>query len=64
MRYKSILGAGMLGGIGFTMSIFIALLAFDQESMINHSKLAILIGSAISGTLAYITIQYDLVHKR
>lgn len=64
MRYKSILGAGMLGGIGFTMSIFIALLAFDQESMINHSKLAILIGSAISGTLAYITIQYDLVHKK
>lgn len=37
INWKHILGAGMLGGIGFTMSIFISLLAFDNESVIDRS---------------------------
>jgi NhaA family Na+:H+ antiporter len=49
-----VLGAGLLGGIGFTMSIFITNLAFaDSPDVINGSKLAILIASLAAGILGY-----------
>ncbi|MBM4183708.1 MAG: Na+/H+ antiporter NhaA [Gemmatimonadetes bacterium] len=51
LRWGHIVGAGMLGGIGFTMSIFITNLAFaGQTDMINASKLAILVASLMAGT--------------
>lgn len=54
LQWRHIAGAGMLGGIGFTMSIFIANLAFaDQAAVINASKMAILIASLTAGTLGY-----------
>jgi NhaA family Na+:H+ antiporter len=51
VQKKHIPGVGLLGGIGFTMSIFIALMAFSGERIVNTSKVAILIGSVISGIL-------------
>lgn len=59
LKWKNILGAGMLGGIGFTMSIFITLLAFknDGEEVITYSKIAILIASFISGTLGFLWLK-------
>ncbi|MGQ7946056.1 Na+/H+ antiporter NhaA [Flavobacterium sp. WC2509] len=59
LKWKNILGAGMLGGIGFTMSIFITLLAFknDGEEVITYSKIAILIASFISGTFGFICLK-------
>jgi Na+:H+ antiporter, NhaA family len=56
LKWKNILGAGMLGGIGFTMSIFITLLAFknDGEEVITYSKIAILIASFLSGTFGFL----------
>ncbi len=51
LNWKAIFGVGLLGGIGFTMSIFVTLLAFDNETIINNSKLIILISSLISGLL-------------
>ena len=62
LKWSSILGAGMLGGIGFTMSIFITLLAFknDGEEVITYSKIAILIASFISGTIGFLWLQYHL----
>lgn len=53
LNWKRILGAGFLGGIGFTMSIFITLLAFDQQSLITESKIAILLSSAGAGVLGF-----------
>ncbi len=53
VNWKQIFGAGILGGIGFTMSIFITLLAFDNLEIINNSKLMILIASSIAGLLGY-----------
>ena len=49
----------MLGGIGFTMSIFITLLAFknDGEEIITYSKIAILIASFLSGTFGFIYLK-------
>ncbi|MBP8960191.1 MAG: Na+/H+ antiporter NhaA, partial [Bacteroidales bacterium] len=60
LSWKNIVGAGVLGGIGFTMSIFIALLAFNNLEMINISKTAILIGSLISGILGMIILKLTL----
>lgn len=62
LRWKDILGAGMLGGIGFTMSIFITLLAFknDGEEVITYSKIAILIASFIAGLLGFLWLKLHL----
>ena len=55
LNWRHIFGAGILGGIGFTMSIFITNLAFaDNASVINSSKMAILLASLTAGTLGYV----------
>ncbi len=53
LNWHSILGAGYLGGIGFTMSIFITLLAFEDATLVNNSKLIVLISSFVAGTIGY-----------
>ena len=62
LQWKTLIGAGMLGGIGFTMSIFITLLAFknDGEEVITYSKIAILIASFIAGTAGFLWLKYTL----
>lgn len=51
--WKHIIGLGMIAGIGFTMSIFITTLSFDDESHILEAKLAILAASVIAGIAGY-----------
>ena len=60
LKWKNIAGAGFLGGIGFTMSIFITLLAFEHEEVINHSKIAILLASVIAGSIGFLFLKYTL----
>jgi Na+:H+ antiporter, NhaA family len=60
LNWKSIAGVGFLGGIGFTMSIFIALLAFDNETIINNAKFVILISSLIAGLIGFISLKLTL----
>lgn len=62
LKWSSIIGSGMLGGIGFTMSIFITLLAFknDGEDVVTYSKIAILIASFISGTMGFLWLKFTL----
>jgi NhaA family Na+:H+ antiporter len=62
LKWKHILGAGRLGGIGFTMSIFITLLAFknDGVEVITYSKIAILVASFVSGTLGFLWLKLNL----
>lgn len=55
--WKSILGVSFLGGIGFTMSIFITLLAFSDEHHITNSKIAILIASLIAGIIGLLSLK-------
>ena len=47
VSWRHIIGAGFLGGIGFTMSIFITLLAFDTPGIVQSSKISILVASLI-----------------
>ncbi len=49
VTWMHVLGLGLLGGIGFTMSIFIALLSFSDVLHQNEAKFAILIASTIAG---------------
>ncbi|MDE5843042.1 MAG: Na+/H+ antiporter NhaA [Muribaculaceae bacterium] len=51
----------MLGGIGFTVSIFIATLSFPEGSqLLNDAKLGILLGSIIAGILGYLMLKITL----
>jgi len=54
LAWRHVLGAGLLGGIGFTMSIFITNLAFiGQPEVVNASKMAILAASLCAGVLGF-----------
>jgi NhaA family Na+:H+ antiporter len=63
LKWKNILGIGLLGGIGFTMSIFITLLAFKDPVVVNNSNLSILLSSAIAGTLGFVFLKLTLKNK-
>lgn len=54
LKWKHLLGTGFLGGIGFTMSIFITLLAYDSPELVNHAKMAILLASVCAGAIGYV----------
>lgn len=61
LKWGNIIGAGFLGGIGFTMSIFITLLAFPgNEEVIINSKIAIIVASFVAGTLGFIWLKISL----
>jgi len=53
-NWKHIFGVGLLGGIGFTMSIFVSILAFTDPMLIEEAKFAVLIGSLFSGAIGYL----------
>ncbi len=59
-RWVHMLGLGFLGGIGFTMSMFIANLAYQDEGMLNHAKIGILIGSLLAGVCGYLILRATL----
>ena len=55
LHWGHIAGAGILGGIGFTMSIFIANLAFaGNDELINASKMAVLLASLTAGSIGFL----------
>ncbi len=60
LNWKSVLGVGFLGGIGFTMSIFITLLAFDNVTVINNAKFIILLSSLVAGVLGFVFLKATL----
>lgn len=62
LKWKNIFGVGILGGIGFTMSIFVTLLAFDDALVINNAKLIILCSSLIAGVIGYFVLKSQLKH--
>jgi NhaA family Na+:H+ antiporter len=54
--WRQVFGAAWLCGIGFTMSLFVAGLAFDDESLLNISKIAILAASVLSGAAGAVVL--------
>ena len=57
INWKNIYGAGILAGIGFTMSLFIAGLAFDNPALLDLSKIGVLTGSLLSGILGFVYLK-------
>lgn len=63
LNWKKIIGVGFLAGIGFTMSIFITLLAFDDGVIVNNTKFMILIASLLSGIIGYLCFKIKFGSK-
>lgn len=55
-NWKDIYGVSIIGGVGFTMSVFIADLALGNNAGISLAKLAIIIGSLLSGVVGAVYI--------
>lgn len=56
-NWKHVLGVGMLAGIGFTMSIFIALLSFKNPLFVVEAKFAILCASVLAGITGFVYLK-------
>ncbi len=56
-QWGHVFGIALLAGIGFTMSLFISLLAFTDVNLIAEAKAGIFIASVISGTAGYIVLK-------
>ena len=59
-RWVHMVGLGLLGGIGFTMSMFISSLAYGDAGLLNHAKIGILLGSLVAGVGGYLVLRYTL----
>jgi len=57
VNFKQLAGVSFLGGLGFTMSLFINNLAYSDAALIDSAKMGILLGSMVAGLLGYFTIR-------
>lgn len=57
IHFSQLVGMGFLAGIGFTMSVFITLLAFTDQNYVVTSKTIILGASIVAGTIGYIILK-------
>jgi NhaA family Na+:H+ antiporter len=66
MDLKNLLGLSLLCGVGFTMSLFIASLAFEQGGLAysGSERLGVLIGSSLSGIAGYLVLRATLPRAR
>jgi Na+:H+ antiporter, NhaA family len=60
--WTHIIGAGFLGGIGFTMSLFITLLAFGNPEIVQSSKVSILLSSFFAGMVGFLILNKQTAH--
>ncbi|MFD2557145.1 Na+/H+ antiporter NhaA [Sphingobacterium tabacisoli] len=61
--WRHILGVGLLAGIGFTMSIFIAILSFGNPLHVSEAKLSILITSLLAGIVGYMALRSNKTYS-
>jgi NhaA family Na+:H+ antiporter len=58
VSWRMMAGAGVLGGIGFTMALFIADLAFTDDALLEAAKLGILAASALTGVVGWALLRW------
>ena len=59
VAWKDIVGVSFLGGIGFTMSLFVTGLSFERPEYLEYSKLGIISGSILCGFVGFIILAYS-----
>lgn len=59
VTFTHIFGISALGGLGFTMSLFINNLAFTDTNLIDSAKIGIIVGSLIAGLLGYFVLLFS-----
>lgn len=64
VNMKQMIGISFLGGLGFTMSLFINSLAFTDPILIDSAKMGILFGSLIAGILGYLIIRITIKEQK
>lgn len=64
IAWRHIAGVALLGGIGFTMSLFITELAFRGAELAHDSRVGILIASIVAGTAGYLVLRATLPPPR
>ena len=64
VSWKQVAGVALLGGIGFTVALFIANLSFgaSDPELLNQAKLGILLGTICAGILGYVVLRLTLPH--
>lgn len=61
MNWSNLAGLSMLGGIGFTVSLFLSSLSYSPNSLeLNDAKMGIIFGSVIAGVLGYTLLHFIL----
>ncbi|WP_462317842.1 Na+/H+ antiporter NhaA, partial [Marinilabilia sp.] len=58
--WKAFIGLGFLGGIGFTMSLFISSLAFETKGLMDQAKIGIFFGSIVAGLIGFYILKSAL----
>lgn len=61
--WKAFIGLGFIGGIGFTMSLFISSLAFKTEELMSQAKIGIFFGSIMAGLIGFFILKSALKEK-
>ena len=56
--WRHVIGVGLLGGIGFTVSIFISGLAYDADGLISQAKIGVLLASILSAVAGYAFLRF------
>ncbi|HNR07397.1 MAG TPA: Na+/H+ antiporter NhaA [Saprospiraceae bacterium] len=59
MNSRHLLGAGFLAAIGFTMSLFISNLAFEDPALVEQAKMGILFASLLASVIGYLIIRFS-----
>lgn len=57
VRWVHMLGLGLMGGVGFTVALYVNALAFSQDTLVDQGKLGIMAGALIAGSLAYVVLR-------
>jgi len=60
VSFRQLIGVSFLGGLGFTMSLFINNLAYTDQLLIDSAKIGILIGSFVAGLTGYLILKFTL----
>lgn len=68
MNWTNLVGLALLGGVGFTMALFVGDLSFDKTTveginLLNHAKAGVLIASGVAGLVGYLYLKWVLPKK-